>query len=123
MILAYPVITFQEPFLHRGSRDSLLGKNPEPAMIQLLSNELQVTKDTPPTFLFHTSDDTVVPVQNSIMFYEALRRANVDAEIHIFRHGAHGVGLARGIPELSAWPDLLAGWLRARGLLDAIPSK
>jgi acetyl esterase/lipase len=118
LILAYPVITFQEPYLHRGSRDSLLGKNADPELVRSLSNELQVTKDTPPTFLFHTSDDAVVPVQNSLMFYEALRAAHVDAEMHIFEHGPHGVGLARDKPELSQWPDLLAHWLRARGLLN-----
>jgi acetyl esterase/lipase len=116
MILAYPVITFEEPYLHRGSRDSLLGWNPDPASVNLLSNERQVTKQTPPTFLFHTSDDEVVPVQNSLLFYEALRTAGVPAEMHIFEHGEHGVGLARNNPELASWPDLLALWLRRRGL-------
>jgi acetyl esterase/lipase len=116
MILAYPVITFQEPYLHRGSRDSLLGSNPNPASVNLLSNERQVTKQTPPTFLFHTSDDDVVPVQNSLLFYEALRRAEIPAEMHIYEHGEHGVGLARNNPELASWPDFLADWLKHRGL-------
>jgi acetyl esterase/lipase len=116
MILAYPVITFEEPYLHRGSRDSLLGANPDPALVNLLSNERQVTKQTPPTFLFHTSDDAVVPVQNSLLFYEALRTAGVPAEMHIYEHGEHGVGLARPTPELASWPDLLADWLKHRGL-------
>jgi acetyl esterase/lipase len=116
MILAYPVITFKEPSLHRGSRDTLLGPNPDPALIGLLSNETQVTKETPPTFLFHTSDDPVVPVRNSIDFYLALRTAGVPVEMHIFEHGAHGVGLARDVPELSTWPDLLAAWLKERHL-------
>jgi acetyl esterase/lipase len=116
MILAYPVITFEEPHLHRGSRDSLLGKNPDPKLVELLSNEKQVTKDTPPTFLFHTSDDDVVPVENSLKFYEALRAARVPAEMHIFEHGKHGVGLARDSPGLEGWPDLLAKWLKDRGL-------
>ncbi len=116
MILAYPVITFKEPFLHRGSRDALLGPNPDPALIDLLSNETQVTKETPPAFLFHTSDDAVVPVQNSIEFYLAMRAAGVPAEMHIFQHGHHGVGLARDNPDLSVWPDLLAKWLKERGL-------
>lgn len=116
MILAYPVITFEEPYAHRGSRDALLGPNPDPALVELLSNEEQVTKDTPPTFLFHTSDDPVVPVQNSIHFYQALRRAGVPAEMHIYEHGRHGVGLAQDIPELSTWPTLLANWLKVRGL-------
>ena len=116
MILAYPVITFEEPYLHRGSRDSLLGSNPDPASVTLLSNERQVTKQTPPTFLFHTSDDDVVPVQNSLLFYGALRKAGVPAEMHIYEHGAHGVGLARNDPELASWPDLLAHWLQRQGL-------
>jgi acetyl esterase/lipase len=116
MILAYPVITFQEPYLHRGSRDALLGPNPDPALVNLLSNERQVTKQTPPTFLFHTSDDPGVSVQNSLLFYEALRTASVPAEMHIYEHGEHGVGLARNNPELASWPDLLAAWLKHRGL-------
>jgi acetyl esterase/lipase len=116
MILSYPVITFEEPYAHRGSRDALLGPNPDPALIELLSNEEHVTKDTPPTFLFHTSDDPVVPVQNSINFYLALRRAGVPAEMHIYEHGRHGVGLAQDMPELSTWPTLLANWLKLRGL-------
>ncbi len=112
LILAYPVITFKEPFLHRGSRDALLGKDPDPALIDQLSNETQVTANTPPTFLFHTSDDAVVPVQNSLNFYAALRAAKVPAEMHVFEHGAHGVGLARNNPDLALWPDLLAKWLK-----------
>jgi acetyl esterase/lipase len=116
MILAYPVITFQEPYLHRGSRDALLGPNPDPALVELLSNERQVTKQTPPTFLFHTSDDPGVPVQNSVLFYGALRTAGIPVEMHIYEHGEHGVGLARNNPELASWPDLLAGWLKHRGL-------
>ena len=101
MILSYPVITFEEPYLHRGSRNALLGNNPDLALIELLSNERQVTKDTPPAFLFHTSDDPVVPVENSIAFYSALRKAGVPAEMHIYEHGPHGVGLAKKYPELS----------------------
>lgn len=116
LILAYPVITFKEPFLHRGSRDALLGKSPDPQMIESLSNETQVTANTPPTFLFHTADDSVVPVQNSLNFFAALRAARVPAEMHIFEHGVHGVGLARNDPSLSVWPDLLAKWLQSRGL-------
>jgi acetyl esterase/lipase len=115
LILAYPVITFQEPYLHRGSRTNLIGTSPDQELIQLTSNELHVTKDTPPTFLFHTSDDGTVPVQNSLLFYQALRAAGVDAEMHIFEHGKHGVGLARDIPDLSVWPNLLAAWLHAHG--------
>lgn len=121
MILAYPVITFHEPYLHRGSRNALLGKDPDPALVNLLSNEDHVTKDTPPAFLFHTSDDPVVPVQNSIFFYLALRKAQVPAEMHIYEHGPHGVGLAKNMPELSTWPMLLANWLKLRGLIQSLP--
>jgi acetyl esterase/lipase len=116
MILAYPVITFEEPYLHRGSRDNLLGKTPAPELIELLSNEKQVTKETPPTFLFATTDDPVVPVENSVHFYLACRKMGVPVEMHLYRHGPHGVGLAQSFPELKTWPDLLANWLTASGL-------
>ena len=116
MILAYPVITMEEPYTHHGSRNALLGTTPDQALVDLMSNERQVTKQTPPAFLFATSDDPVVPVQNSVQFYLALRRAEVPAEMHIYEHGAHGVGLARNNPDLSNWPDLLAHWLKERGL-------
>lgn len=116
MILAYPVITFEEPYLHRGSRNALLGPNPPKALVDLLSNERQVTAQTPPTFLFQTADDPVVPVQNSVEFFLALRKAGVPAELHIYQHGPHGVGLARNDPALASWPDLLAAWLKERGL-------
>lgn len=120
MILAYSVITFEEPYLHRGSRDYLLGKNPSQKLIDSLSNEKQVTKETPPTFLFATSDDPVVPVQNSVFFYLACRKVGVPAEMHLYLHGPHGVGLAQGpigekYSELKTWPDLLANWLTAVG--------
>ena len=116
LILAYPVITMRDPYVHHGSREHLLGPNAPNSLVDLLSNELQVTKDTPPTFLFHTSDDPVVPVQNSIEFYLALRKAGVPAELHVFEHGRHGVGLAKDDPSLSVWPTLLANWLKSRGL-------
>src|SRR6516225_5604325 len=108
-ILAYPVITMKE-FTHKGSRRNLLGENPDPALVDLMSNEMQVTAQTPPTFIFFTSDDSAVPVQNGVMFYEALRNAGVPAEMHIFRTGPHGVGLAPDDPDLSWWPKLLAEW-------------
>ncbi|MGH9609468.1 MAG: alpha/beta hydrolase, partial [Bryobacteraceae bacterium] len=116
MILAYPVITMEGPYVHKGSRTALLGKNPKPSLEKLLSNQLQVTKQTPPTFLFQTADDPVVPVQNSVEFFLALRKAGVPAELHIYQHGPHGVGLARNHPALASWPGLLAAWLKERGL-------
>jgi len=117
-VLAYAVISFTTPYLHRGSRDNLLGPNPDPKLVESLSNELQVTAATPPTFLFHTSTDPVVPVENSVLFYLALRKAGVPAEMHIYAQGPHGVGLAPTDEALSTWPARLADWLRVRGLLN-----
>ena len=117
LVLAYPVITFTEDFMHRGSRNALLGNDPDPELVQNLSNEKQVTAETPPTFLFHTSADTGVPAENSIVFYRALHEAGVPAELHIYEPGRHGVGLAPEDYVLSSWTDRLADWLRVRGLL------
>jgi acetyl esterase/lipase len=117
LILAYPVISFDPAIAHRGSERSLLGDNPDPKLVQDLSNELQVTARTPPTFLFSTNADTTVPAENSVRFYLALRQAKVPAEMHIFQNGPHGVGLDLGDPALSLWPTLLSNWLRGRGLL------
>lgn len=116
LILAYPVITMKDPFVHQGSRKYLLGEHPDPVLVDSLSAETQVTKQTPPSFLFATTDDSVVPVMNSMLFYSALVAAGVPAEMHLFQHGSHGVGLAAAEPDLRAWPDLLLQWLRARGL-------
>jgi dipeptidyl aminopeptidase/acylaminoacyl peptidase len=119
MILAYPVITMEAPYLHLASRDNLLGEKPDPALAASLSNQTQVTSETPPTFLFATSDDDVVPVQNTIEFYLALRKAGVPAEMHIYLHGRHGVGLAQIDPVLRTWPDRLADWMRSQGIISA----
>jgi len=121
MILAYPVISLDTGYTHRGSRDNLLGPDPAPELLENLSNHKQVTGDTPPAFLFHTDEDEVVPAENSVIFYLALRKAKVPAEIHIFRRGNHGVGLAPGDSILSIWPLLLQAWLRTNGLLAAQP--
>jgi len=115
LILAYPVITMMDSSVHVGSKQNLLGENPNPGLVSLLSDELQVTPQTPPTFLFSTTDDKTVPIANSVMFYEALVRAGVPAEMHVFQHGAHGAGLAPTNPQLSVWPDLLIKWMRERG--------
>ncbi len=117
LILAYPVISLVSEYTHTGSRGNLLGDHPDPAVAQELSGELQVKKNTPPTFLFSTSADTTVPPENSVAFYLALRKAGIPAEIHIFEKGPHGVGLALGDPILSQWSTLLANWLRERGVL------
>lgn len=113
MLLLYPVITLRDSaFVHRGSRMSLLGNNPDEALVRLLSNELQVTRDTPPTFLVHSTDDRVVPVENSILFYEALKAKGVSAEMHVFEYGGHGFGLAPSDPTLGAWTTLGEAWIR-----------
>lgn len=117
LILAYPVISFDPAITHAGSLKNLLGDTPDPKLVEDLSNDLRVTPQTPPTFLFHTNADTGVPAENSVRFYLALRKAKVPAEMHIFENGPHGVGLALGDPALSAWPALLMNWLRGRGLL------
>ncbi len=117
LILGYPVISFTTPYTPKGSMRSLLGDNPDPKLVESLSNELQVTAQTPPSFLFHTNADTSVPPENSVLFYLALRKAGVPAEMHIFEKGPHGVGLGNTDPALAHWPVLLAQWFRTRGLL------
>ena len=117
VILGYPVITLEAPYVHAGSARNLLGDHPDPKLVEELSNELHVTTQTPPTFLFATSDDDVVPVENSVNFYVALHKAGVPAELHVFEKGPHGVGLDLGDLALGEWPALLANWLRQRGLL------
>ena len=119
VVLAYAVITAKPPYAHQGSVRSLLGDAPDPTLLDELSNELKVTSETPPTFLFHTSADTTVPSENSVQFYLALKKAGVQAELHIFQPGAHGVGLGMNDAVLDQWPPLLATWLRARGLLTS----
>lgn len=116
-ILCYPVIAFGEPYTHRGSQRNLLGEDPRPELVETLSSEKQVTPETPPTFLWHTSEDRGVPPENSVQFYLALRRANVPAELHIYERGRHGLGLARDIPSVASWPRRCEDWMRGRGLL------
>lgn len=117
-VLVYPVITLQEPHTHAGSRENLLGPNPQQALLNLLSNETQVTPETPPTFLMHTADDAAVPCENSLLFALALRRAGVPCELHLYEHGAHGVGLGGDDLVLSTWPARCADWLRGRGFIS-----
>jgi acetyl esterase/lipase len=116
-ILGYPVISMVEPWTHQGSKNNLLGNNPDPDLAKSLSGELAVTRDTPPTFLFHTNADTAVPPENSVHYYLALRKSGVPAEMHIFEKGPHGVGLANDDAALSEWSKLLANWLRVRGIV------
>ena len=120
VILGYPVITLGDEFTHRGSRTNLLGEEPSDELVEKLSNERQVTAETPPAFLFHTGEDKAVPVQNSLAFYGACVRAGVPAELHIYQNGPHGVGLAAGDPVASSWSRRLADWLRTSGFLAAV---
>ena len=116
-VLGYPVISLIEPFTHQGSKRNLLGDHPDEALARSLSSETQVTATTPPTFIYHTNADTVVPVENAVAYFLALRKAGVPAEMHVFKDGAHGSGLGMQNPALAEWPGLLANWLRASGLL------
>jgi acetyl esterase/lipase len=117
VVLAYAVISMKPPYAHEGSVHALLGENPDPKLREALSNELHVTPQTPPTFLFTTNEDTGVPPENSVQFYLALRKAGVPAELHVFEKGPHGVGLDLADPATGEWPTLLANWMRMRGLL------
>ncbi|MEQ9406257.1 MAG: alpha/beta hydrolase [Fuerstiella sp.] len=112
-ILCYPVITMEEAFTHKGSRRNLFGPDryDNQDLVQLLSNEKRVTADTPPTFIFHTTEDQAVPVENAIAFYSALRQHSVPCELHVYQKGRHGVGLGGNDRVLSTWPARLEDWL------------
>lgn len=112
VILGYPVISFVDDFAHEGSKESLLGEDPDPAMVRQLSNNYQVTENTPPAFLFHTASDQGVPVFNSMSFAEACVKNNVPVALHVFPEGRHGVGMAKDDPKLSIWTDNLISWLQ-----------
>jgi len=117
-ILAYPVITFGNK-AHAGSRDKLLGdQKTSPELIAYYSNELQVTEKTPPTFLVHAEDDKAVPVENSILYYQACLAKNVPAEMHLYPKGGHGFGLRTAkFGSLNTWPDACKAWLSSLGML------
>jgi dipeptidyl aminopeptidase/acylaminoacyl peptidase len=109
----------EDPYVHIGSRTFLLGDTPAQPAMDGMSAELHVTAQTPPTFMFTTTDDHTVPVMNSVMFYSALVKAGVPAEMHVFQHGAHGSGLAPTNPQLTVWTELLIKWMRERGYAAA----
>jgi acetyl esterase/lipase len=116
-ILCYPVIAFDQPFTHRGSQRNLLGEGAATELTKSLSNELQVTEQTPPCFLWHTEEDKGVPAENSVVFYQAMLAHKVPGELHVYEKGKHGLGLAKTTPGTSAWPDACLAWLKNRGIL------
>ncbi len=111
MILIYPVITMKPPYLHQGSRDRLLGLDPSEELVDAFSNELQVKQNTPPTFIVHSTDDKGVPVENSLMFYQALKEQDIPVEMHIYPTGGHGYSMAVGNDHLNTWTDLCVRWI------------
>jgi len=116
-VLMYPVITLSGPFAHVGSRNNLLGKDADAKLIESNSSQNRVTKETPPTFLVHTSEDSGVPPENSILFYMALQKHKVPAEMHIYEKGRHGLGLGSADLPYSSWPDRCVAWLKSRGFV------
>lgn len=115
-ILLYPVISFQEGILHKGSKKALIGAGADTALINKFSNELQVTTDTPPAFLVACSDDKVVPVANTVRYFVALHNHGISVEMHIYEHGGHGFGLHNKTTQ-DKWIDRCYNWMRANGLL------
>ncbi len=115
-VLIYPVITMDEGYSHGGSRGNLLGPNPSPELVARFSNELRVTKDTPPTFIVFATNDTCVPVENGIRFYRALCANSVSAAFHAYPDGGHGFGLY-GPGTAAEWPEHCRKWLAEMGVL------
>lgn len=113
-ILVYPVISLSTEYKHSGSARNLLGANPPAGLADSLSTNKRVNTQTPPTMLIHSTDDKVVPVENSILFYNALRANNIPASLHIYDHGGHGYGLAPKDPVLNSWPSLAILWIQEK---------
>jgi acetyl esterase/lipase len=118
LMLGYPVITMKD-WSHAHSRSNLLGPAPSAALVEQFSAEDRVNGNTPSTFIFSTSDDELVPIENSVEFYRALVHNGVPAELHFYEHGHHGLGLAQEHPEVSSWPQLLANWAAMHGWMAA----
>lgn len=118
MILAYPVVTMNREFTHPGSRNNLLGKNPSEELVRYYSGELQVKKNTPPTYIVHAVNDKVAPVKNSIEFYTALKEMKIEARLDTFAIGGHGFGMKkRGMP-IDSWSELLKDWLAKNNFIS-----
>jgi acetyl esterase/lipase len=118
MILAYPVVTMDKMFTHAGSRSNLLGKNPSDELVRLYSNELQVRKNTPPTYIVHATDDKAVPVKNSVQLYTALINNKIVAQLDTFAVGGHGFGMRKKNIPVDNWPELLKNWLKINKLIN-----
>ncbi|MDD4032730.1 MAG: alpha/beta hydrolase [Bacteroidales bacterium] len=116
-ILIYPVISLDPSISHRGSGYNLIGRNPSDEQVKRFSNELQVTKDTPPAFLVHSADDTTVPVQNSIFYFSSLKKFNIPAELHIYEGGGHGYGMGRTQNSESFWTEACKKWLQMKDFM------
>ena len=123
MILTFSVLSMVPPYVHTASRAGLLGPNPSPELAEHLSVEKQVTKDTPPAFLVHTMQDTTVKEENSIVFYEALVKAGVPAELHLYEKGTHGSGMSAAFGQTAEWPLRCAEWMRSHGWLNSTDGK
>ena len=111
MVLIYPVITFDKQYYHGGSKNALIGEDASQEMLDYFSNNLQVSSKTPPTFLIHSADDTVVPYQNSVLFYDALQKHKIPSELHLYPTGGHGYSLAIKKGRLQGWPEQLYEWI------------
>ncbi|MHC4214628.1 MAG: alpha/beta hydrolase, partial [Planctomycetota bacterium] len=119
MIMAYPVITLEEPYAHMGSRNNLLGEQRnDPEMVKLLSNNLQVSSDTPPNFLAHAKNDFKVPIQNSIFFNQACEKAGVPSELRVYELGGHGFSTGRVGTDSMQWTNDCENWLRRSGFIE-----
>lgn len=116
-VLIYPVISVHEPYVHANSRAAMLGKNPTKELLDYYSNELHVTHDTPKTFMAHGGDDSSVPVENSTLYYHALLKAGVPAELHVYQHAPHGFGLRKADGPANDWPKRCEEWMRFNGLI------
>ncbi|MEX0330719.1 MAG: GDSL-type esterase/lipase family protein [Puniceicoccaceae bacterium] len=117
-VLAYPVATMLDPFVHEGSRRNLLGENPTPAMMEKASLERQVDENTPPVFLFHTADDAAVPVENSLQIATAMSAHERSVAVHVTASAPHGIGMRPGFGASSKWPIVLAGWLVDQEIIE-----
>jgi acetyl esterase/lipase len=118
MVLLYPVVSFKKPYGHMGSKDNIIGREPNEPLVEELSNELHIDANTPPAFLVHATDDKIVPVENSIMYYSALKNAGVATEMHIFSRGGHGFGLGFSTGSSCDWRQECVEWMKDLKLLN-----